>query len=65
MIDDFETWYKANRSYFHVKHGGDTDKMDRDAMQAHNTMRIAATTPAKEPKKGSSKKKPNPYGFNS
>ncbi len=60
---EFEAWYSSNRNYYDAKHGGNEEAMRRDALHAHNTMRVTAGRPPAEPKRKGKKKKPNPYGF--
>lgn len=61
-LPEFKDWYASNKSYYAVKHENREDDMQRDAMNAYNTMKVFSNAPMKEPKKGK-KKKPNPYGF--
>ncbi len=63
VVPSFEEWYPKNKSYYAAKHDNNEDAMRRDALNAHNTIRIVAGRPPAEPKKTGKKKKPNPYGF--
>lgn len=62
-MQDFDSWYEKNRSYYAVKHSGNEDDMKRDALRAFETIRTSAGAPQKQERKSKKKAKPNPYGF--
>lgn len=61
-MPDFEEWFKQNRSYYEVKHDGDSAEMRKDAMSSYRAIKLFMSSPVKDQKAGI-KKKPNPYGF--
>lgn len=63
MNEKFNKWYEKNRSYFFVKHEGDEKKMEEDATQSYNTIKMFEGKPAMQNKTVEKKKKANPYGF--
>ena len=63
MDKKFKEWYEKNKSYYFVKHSGDEQKMEVDAIQSYNMMKSFTGKPSMQSKSGEVKKKANQYGF--